>query len=229
MQPYLFPYLGYFQLVNAVDVFVFADDVNFIKRGFINRNKILLHNKEQYFRVPCHKPSQNRLINEIQIADDMKGYPNNLLLTIKQAYLKAPFFGDVFPIIESLFHSDIADISTLAATSVELISKYLGIGVNFKFSSKAFGHTRGQERSLRLLNITKESGSDHYINPIGGNMLYDKEHFKSHGVTLEFLSPQIRPYNQFNDDFVPNLSIIDVLMFNSPEQAKILLEQYELV
>ena len=229
MQPYLFPYIGYFQLVNAVDYFVFADDVNYIKRGFINRNKILLNNQEQYFTVPCHKPSQNRLINEIKIADDMKGYPENILLTIRQAYKKAPFFTEVFPIIESLFHSGIDSIATLAARSVQSVAKYMEIEVDFKFSSVSFSHTKGQERSARLINITKESGSDHYINPIGGNMLYDKEHFKSHGITLEFLSPQIRPYTQFTDDFVPNLSIIDVLMFNSPEQTKILLEQYKLV
>ena len=229
MQPYLFPYIGYYQLVNAVDYFVFADDVNYIKRGFINRNKILLNNQEQFFTVPCHKPSQNRLINEIKIADDMKGYPENIILTIRQAYKKAPFFTDVFPIIESIFHSGIDSIATLAACSVESISKYLEIEVDFKFSSVSSSHTKGQERSTRLINITKESGSDHYINPIGGNVLYDKVHFKNNGITLEFLSPQNIVYKQLNDDFVPNLSIIDVIMFNSIEQTKVLLEQYKLV
>ena len=229
MQPYLFPYIGYFQLVNAVDYFVFADDVNYIKRGHINRNKILLNNKEQYFTVPCHKPSQNRLINEIKIADDIKGYPDNLLSTIRQAYKKAPFFDQIFPIIQSIFNHQYTDIYELAANSVINISNYLEIGTTFTYSSITFGDTKGQERSTRLINITKESGSNHYINPIGGNVLYDKEHFKNNGVTLEFLSPQITAFKQFNDDFVPNLSIIDVLMFNSPEQTKILLEQYKLV
>ena len=229
MQPYLFPYLGYFQLLNAADTFIFADDVNYIKRGFINRNKILFQEEEQYFTVPCIKVSQNKFINEIKVAVETKGYPENILLTIKQAYKKAPFLTDVFPMIESIFLSGNDSIATLAASSVESVSKYLEINVDFKYTSVSFSHTKGQERSMRLINITKELGSDSYINPKGGDVLYDKENFMSHGVTLEFLSPQIRPYNQFNDDFVPNLSIIDVLMFNSPEQAKILLEQYELV
>ncbi|MDO6605163.1 WbqC family protein [Arenibacter palladensis] len=229
MQPYLFPYLGYFQLVHAADVFVFADDVNFIKRGFINRNKILFQNKEQYFTVPCIKASQNKLINEIQISTQSKGYPENILQTIRQAYIKAPFFNDVFPIIESIFHSGIDNIATLAATSVESVSKYLEINVDFKFSSVSFNHTKGQERSMRLLNITKELGSDSYINPKGGDVLYDKDFFKSHGVNLDFLMAQISPYSQSNNVFVPNLSIIDVIMFNSIEETRVMLNQYSLV
>jgi hypothetical protein len=229
MQPYLFPYLGYFQLVNAVDVFVFADDVNFIKRGFINRNKILLNKEEYYFTVPCLKLSQNKLINEIRISTENKGYPENILLTYKQAYKKAPFFKQVFPIIQSIFNNGYTSISELASNSVIIISKYLEIETTFKYSSIDFGHTRGQEKSARLINITKELGSDHYINPIGGTTLYEKEHFKSNGVTLEFLSPGITAYKQFDNEFVPKLSIIDVLMFNSPEKAKIHLEQYKLV
>mgnify|MGYP003112238087 CR=1 FL=1 len=229
MQPYLFPYLGYFQLVHATDVFVFADDVNFIKRGFINRNKILVQNKEQYFTVPCNKASQNKLINEIQISTQSKGYPENILQTIRQAYTKAPFFTDVFPIIESIFHSGIDNIATLASTSVKSISNYLEINVDFKYSSESFSHTRGQERSMRLLNITKELGSDSYVNPKGGDVLYDKDFFKKQGINLNFLIPEIPPYNQFNNDFIPSLSIIDIIMFNSIEETKLLLNNYRLV
>ena len=181
MQPYLFPYLGYYQLINAVDVFIFADDVNYIKRGFINRNRILLQDEVQYFTVPCVKVSQNKLIKEIQISTETRGYPNHILQTIKQAYSKAPFFTNVFPIIESIFHSDIVNISTLAASSVESISKYLEIEVDFKFSSVSFSHTKGQDKSMRLINITKDLGSDSYINPKGGDVLYDKEFFKNQG------------------------------------------------
>ena len=229
MQPYLFPYLGYFQLVNAVDVFVFADDVNFIKRGWINRNRILLNKEEYYVTVPCIKASQNKLINEIQVSTQTKGYPENLLITIKQAYKKAPFFDKIFPIIQSIFNNQYTSISELASNSVIIISKYLEIETTFKYSSICCGQTKGQERSARLMNIVKEFGSDHYINPIGGNTLYDKEHFKSNGITLDFLLPQITAYKQFNNDFVTDLSIIDVLMFNSPEKTKILLDQYKLV
>ena len=229
MQPYLFPYLGYFQLVNAVDVFVFADDVNFIKGGFINRNKILFKNEERYVTVPLIKRSQNKLIKEIRICKETKGYPKNILSTIQQTYAKSPFFNDVFPIIESIFNSEVDSISKLATSSVEIVSKYLEINVDFKFSSESFSHTKVQERSMRLINITKELGGDTYMNPIGGTKIYDKEFFKSKGIKLNFLESDAILYAQYNDKFIPNLSIIDVMMFNSIEDVHKLLNKYRLM
>lgn len=229
MQPYLFPYLGYFQLVNAVDIFVFADDVNFIKGGFINRNRILLKNEEYLITVPCAKKSQNKLIKEIQISERFKGYPEGLLLTIEQAYSKAPFFVDVFPIIETVFNSGIKNISALATSSIISVSKYLEINVDFKFSSVSFSHTKGQEKSTRLINITRELGKSTYTNPIGGKHIYSKKYFESQGVLLKFLEPEFIPYAQFNDKFIPGLSIIDVMMHNSVEDLQKLLNSYKLV
>ena len=225
MQPYLFPYLGYFQLLNAVDVFIFADDVNFIKGGFINRNKILFKNEERYITVPCIQ-SQNKLIKEINICKDTKGYPESLLLTIWHAYRRAPFFSDVFPIIESIFFDKEESISKLAATSVEVVSRYLNIEVDFLFSSVSFHRTQGQDKSIRLINITKELGGDIYMNPIGGTRIYDKEYFKKGGVELKFLTPEAIKYPQFSERFIPQLSIIDVMMFNSIENINLLLNQY---
>lgn len=228
MQPYLFPFLGYFQLLNAVDVFVFADDVNFIKGGFIHRNKILFQNEEFYITVPCEKKSQNKLINEVRLSTKTKGYPDNILLTIKQAYAKAPFITDVFPIIESIFNSGVDNISTLAAASVESVSNYLELNVDFKFSSASFNHTKGLEKSIRLIKITKELGGDTYMNPIGGTKIYDKEIFENQGIKLYFLESEAITYPQFNDNFIPNLSIIDVIMFNSREDVNKLLNKYRL-
>jgi len=229
MQPYLFPYLGYFQLLKAVDVFIFADDVNFIKGGFIHRNKILLQNEEYYFIVPCEKKSQNKLINEVRLSAKTKGYPDSILLTIKQAYAKAPFFTDVFPIIESVFRSDTDSIYRLAASSVESVSRYLELNVDFKFSSVSFNHTKGQERSIRLINITKELGGHTYLNPIGGTKIYNKECFENQGIKLEFLVPEAISYPQFNGNFIPDLSIIDIMMFNSIEDVNKLLNKYRLI
>ena len=229
MQPYLFPYLGYFQLVNAVDVFIFADDVNFIKGGFINRNKILFKNEERYITAPCMKKSQNKLINEVRVSTENKGYPDNILLTINQTYAKAPFFDDVFPIIESIFNSDVDMLSTLAASSVELVSKYLKINVDFKFSSESFNHTKGQEKSTRLINITKELGGTTYMNPIGGANIYNKKCFENQGIKLIFLESEAITYPQFNDKFIPRLSIIDVMMHNSLEDVNKLLNKYRLI
>ena len=228
MQPYLFPYLGYFQLVNAVDVFVFADDVNFIKGGFVNRNKILFNNEERYLTIPCLK-SQNMLIKEIPIHKETKGYPKNILRTIEQTYAKSPYFADVFPMLESIFNSEVDSISKLAASSVESVSKYLEINVDFKFSSASFSHTKGQDKSIRLINITKELGGDTYMNPIGGAKIYDKYFFEGKGIKLDFLESKAITYPQFKDNFIPNLSIIDVVMFNSIEDVNKLLTKYSLV
>ncbi|MEP0133070.1 MAG: WbqC family protein [Eudoraea sp.] len=229
MQPYLFPYLGYFQLLKAVDVFIFADDVNFIKGGFIHRNKILLQNEEYYIIVPCEKKSQNKLINEVRLSTKTKGYPDSILLTIKQAYAKAPFYTDVFPIIESIFHSDIDSLYRLAASSVESVSRYLELNVDFKYSSVSFNHTKGQEKSIRLINITKELGGHTYLNPIGGTKIYNKECFENQGIKLEFLVSEAITYPQFNGNFIPDLSIIDVMMFNSIEDVNKLLNKYRLI
>lgn len=228
MQPYLFPYIGYFQLVNAVDVFIFADDVNFIKGGRINRNKILFENKERYITVPCFQ-SQNKLINEIQISTETKGLPETILSTIKHAYSKAPFFKEVFPLLESIFHSEVNNISRLATTSVETVSRYLNIDANFHYSSVSFNHTKGQEKSTRLINITKELGGHTYINPIGGAKLYDKVYFENQGIKLSFLTPEVEPYKQFNNRFIPRLSIIDVMMFNSIKEINIKLNQFQII
>ena len=176
-----------------------------------------------------HKRSQNKLINEVQISAETKGYPENILHTIKQTYAKASFFTDVFPIIESIFNSDVDSISILAAYSVELVSNYLEINVDFRFSSLSFNHTKGQEKSIRLINLTKELGGTTYINPIGGTNIYNKKFFESQGVKLNFLEPEVIRYDQLDKKFIPNLSIIDVLMYNSKEDVKKLLNKYRLV
>ena len=178
--------------------------------------------------MPCVQ-SQNKLIKEIQICKETKGYPKNILRTIQQTYVKSPFFTDVFPIIESIFNYKVDSISTLAAASVKSVSKYLEINVDFKFSSESFSHTKGQEKSIRLINITKELGGDTYMNPIGGAKIYDKEFFKSKGIKLNFLESDAIYYVQFNNEFIPNLSIIDVMMFNSIEDVHKLLNKYRLM
>ena len=228
MQPYIFPYIGYFQLISAADVFVFADDLNYIKGGWINRNKILLENKASLMSFPCLKKSQNKLIYEVQIEMESKAYLKNLL-TIKRAYIKAPYFKEVFPLIELCFNGNFKNIAELASFSVVSVSKYLGLKTDFLYTTTSFGHTKGQEKSNRLINITKELGSSQYINPIGGKDLYDPHYFASHGVKLNFLDTQFISYKQYNNDFIRGLSIIDVLMFNSVEEVKTLLNSYRFV
>ena len=138
MQPYIFPYIGYFQLVYATDVFVFYDDVNFINRGWINRNRILLNGKEQLFTIPCKDASQNKLIKDIEVLHDPKSMQKTLA-TIQAAYKKAPFFADVYPLMENIFGVQYEiSISQLAIDSVISVCDYLGVIRKFKISSEEY-------------------------------------------------------------------------------------------
>ena len=214
MQPYFFPYVGYFQLVYATDMFVFYDDVNFINRGWINRNRILINGKDQMITVPCKDASQNKLIMDIEVADDPKSM-NKMLATIQMAYKKAPFFADVFPVIQQTIegHSH-SSIAKLSIDSVVNICSYLGLNKIFKQSSREYDN-RELKKADRLIDICHIEGIRKYINPYGGKEIYTKEYYSSKGVDLYFISPLNVDYPQFNNTFVPWLSMIDVLMFNS--------------
>ncbi len=227
MQPYFLPYIGYFQLINAVDKFIFYDDVNYIKGGWINRNNILINNEKNYFTLNLSKPSPNKLINEIKVGNNK----NKILKTIKQNYSKAKYFNNAFPLVEEIFNSihENCLISEIATLSVQKISLYLKIKTKFELSSKLYGHTKGIEKADRLIEICKSNYTDTYINPIGGIELYNKNYFNSKGINLFFFKNGKINYKQFNNNFIPNLSIIDVVMFNNPEKINEMLDNYELI
>jgi hypothetical protein len=227
MQPYVFPYIGYFQLIEAVDTFVFLDDVNYIKKGWINRNRILVNNTESMFTIPVKKASQNKLINEIEVMLD-SNWINQFYKTLEQNYSKAPNFNNTFSLIQSIFDSKFNTISDLAINSVKQICLSLGMEKNFQISSELYNETKGQEKSDRLINIAKQCKCNHYINPEGGKTLYHKDYFQLNGVALSFIENELLPYKQFNDSFVGGLSIIDVFMFNTKENVIDLLTQYKL-
>lgn len=215
MQPYVFPYIGYFQLVHAADVFVFYDDVNFINRGWINRNRILLNGKDHLFTIPCKEASQNKLIMEVELQNDEKAN-QKMLSTFKMAYGKAPQFKEVYEVIEDIVQAPGATISDMAVKSVMNICKYLGVERTFKLSSKEHDN-RELKKAERLIDICHREGIKHYVNAAGGKEIYTKEYFSSKGVNLDFLASTKVEYKQFNNPFVPWLSIIDVLMFNTRE------------
>jgi hypothetical protein len=228
MQPYVFPYIGYFQMIHAVDVFVFYNDVNFIKGGWVNRNRILFNNEAKYLNIPCKGISSYKPIKEIYINYSLKDY-NNILINIKQAYGKAPYFDKVFPMLERLIENRYNTISELAINSCIEISKYLNINTEFKVSSIDYPSSYGLERSTRLFNIIKQLDGDKYINAIGGQDLYNKDAFLNEGIELFFIKSNPIEYKQFNNEFVPWLSIIDVLMFNTVDEIQLMLEKYELI
>lgn len=225
MQPYIFPYIGYFQLIQAVDTFTFYDDVNYIKGGWVNRNRILLNGKDSFLTIPCIKASPNKKINEILFDNNRPEY-KKLVKTLSLAYKKAPYYHQAFPLIENILNTPTNQLSVLAAESIKQIANYLNIKATFLTSSLDFPETKGMDKTDRLIALCKRTNAHHYINPIGGIDLYEKDYFKSENIELSFIKPKPIYYRQFNNEFVPWLSIIDVLMFNSVEEIKELLDQY---
>lgn len=228
MQPYVFPYLGYFQLIDAVDTFVLLDDVTFIKGGWINRNAILSGGERQRFTVPVLGASPNKEIREVLVSGDLR-WKKKLLATLEQAYSKAPFFRSIYSLVEDVLGlPDQSSISALAHRSIRVVADFLEIQTEMIQSSCVFAN-RELERTQRLIDICRQKKATGLLNPEGGKALYSKDRFKHDGIDLHFL--QMRPvaYRQFeNQAFVPNLSIIDVLMFNGAEGTRALLEEYDL-
>lgn len=219
MQPYVFPYIGYFQLISSVDKFVFYDDVNFIKKGWINKNRILVNGSDFSFSIPIEKISQNKLISETLIKSDLyDAWTNKFLQTLELNYKKAPQFDNVYEIVRDTIVYKYDTISSLAIRSITNVLSYLNIEKKIILSSKTYDNidlVKGQ----RLVDICRIEDSLFYVNSIGGQALYDKDEFLSQGIQLNFLRPQIEIYKQFNSNFVPGLSIIDILMFNDKEKV----------
>jgi hypothetical protein len=230
MQPYIFPYLGYYQLAAAVDKFIFFDDVHFINKGWINRNNILQQNNSSRFTIPLIKASQNRLINDIEIADFSK-WRKDFLKQVEFNYRKARCFSNIFPWLQNfLFSKEYRLISDLASNSVMSVMQLLGLPTQFEFSSN-LDYRDGQVRDGqdKILKICAMMNADHYINPKNGTELYDPAHFKDRHITLNFICMDDIIYDQFSKgQFVPFLSIIDVLMFNDVEATRSLLKKYTL-
>ncbi len=224
MQPYLFPYLGYFQLIRAVDAFVVYDDVNYIVRGWINRNFILEQGNRLMITLPLQGASQNLLINEVMVSSRQ----HKLLSTIRHNYAKAPYFKAVFPMLEDIFLQQEKNLARFLDYQLRRVCDYLGLAPRWHVSSSLNkdNSLRGQNK---VLAICEELGAKHYINVPGGKSLYDHAAFANHGMQLFLIQPRPVSYRQFGKEFVPNLSIIDVMMFNDKDQCAALLEEYELI
>lgn len=227
MQPYFFPYIGYFQLMNAVDKYVIYDDVNFIKSGWIYRNRILVNGEPKYFNLPMSGASSNKLINEVEVNNDEKLKQKNIRI-IQDNYKDAPCFSDVYPILEKIIFNDERNIAKYIMSSFEILLKYLNITTELVLSSSIEKNNslKGEEKVLEICRIL---GATEYYNAIGGQELYDKENFKKENIELRFLKTNEICYKQFENEFHSNLSIIDVMMFNSKGDIQKMLQEYELV
>lgn len=224
MQPYLFPYIGYFQLINIADKFVLYDDVNYIKKGWINRNNLMVNGKKMLFTVSLAHASQNKLINEIEIADTFE----KLLKTIQINYSKAEYYKQTNELINKIISYKQNNLRDFIKNSLEALTNYIGIESEMLVSSELNKNNalKGQDKILEICKLLNASS---YFNLPGGMDLYDKNKFREAGIELYFVKTNHTPYKQFSKEFEPALSIIDVLMHNSIERVNELLNKYELV
>ena len=228
MQPYLFPYIGYWQLINAVDTFVVYDNIQFSKKGWFHRNNILLNGEKSFFTIPLKKDSDYLDVKDRFIADNSEKQIKKIVIQIQNAYKKSPFFDDVFPVIQMIFSQNEKNLFNYIYVSIINILKYLDINTDIIISSNInIDHALKSQK--KVIAINKFMHADIYINSIGGTELYNKKEFEKENIKLLFIKSQIPEYKQFNNNFIPNLSIIDIMMFNSRKEIKKMLCRYELV
>jgi len=224
MQPYFFPYIGYWQLLSAVDTFVIYDDVTFIKQGYINRNYILVGSKTQRITLETIGASSNKMINEVQVGNNTK----KIIKGIYQAYVNAPEYERIFPLIQMILAYPEKNLSKFIGNSIQKISSYLELNTKILYSSNLEKDNKLKAQA-KILNICRSLNASHYINAIGGLKLYTKYNFQKEKIELSFLKTKLTKYKHLENEFIPYLSIIDVLMFNSVEEVKEMLDQYELI
>lgn len=217
MQPYFFPYIGYFQLIAAVDVFVVYDNIKYTKKGWINRNRMLQNGQDVMFSLPLKNDSDYLDVCQRELATDFNR--SKFLNQISGSYRRAPYFDYTFPLVEGILQCKENNLSTFLHQSIIKTCGHLGITTEIRVSSSiAIDHSLKNED--KVLALCSALGASTYINAIGGMDLYSKETFKEKGFDLRFIQSRPFDYAQFGGEFVPWLSIIDVLMFNSLSAIK---------
>ena len=227
MQPYFFPYIGYFQLIASVDLFIIYDNIKYTKKGWINRNRFLRNGAEVVFTVPLRKDSDFLDVKDRAVAGDFDR--GKLVNQLREAYRRAPHFDQAFPLVERSVMSPRENLFEYIDDSVVEVCRYLGIGTRI-VSSSNLAIAPSLKAEDRVLALCKAAGANGYVNAIGGQKLYSRKEFEAQGVELKFLKSHAITYPQFGDPFVPSLSIIDVMMFNPVARIREFLETgYELV
>lgn len=227
MQPYFFPYIGYWQLIHAVDRFVIYDDVNYIKGGWINRNRILINGEPAYITAPLHQPSPFKRICDTAL-QPLPIWRDKLVKMVEITYRKAPCFTEVFPVVKELIRHETDNLSEYLAYQLQTLSAFMGIKTEFVVTSRCYANNdlSGQ---ARILDICKREGAPTYINPQGGQALYDGEAFGKAGIDLRFIVMRPLSYKQRTAGFVPYLSVIDALMEIGPIEVRHHLDAFDLV
>ena len=227
MQPYFMPYIGYWQLIVAADNFVVYDNIEFTKKGWFNRNRILENDHDRLFTIPIKKASDYLPVNQRFLSDESDTEIARTLRIIQQNYKKAPYFAEAFPIIEDCFNYSAKNLFDYIYHSIQNICNYLEIKTNIIISSSLdIDHSLKAEK--KVIVICQALQTDTYINAIGGKELYDVEEFKAQGIDLKFIRTDNIEYQQLGGAFVPSLSIIDIMMFNHKGKITEMLQGYRL-
>lgn len=230
MQPYFFPYLGYFSLIKHTDLYILLDLVQYIKGGWINRNRILdLNGTWQYITVPLQKYHSDAIIKDVRICND-NNWSKKILSQLK-CYHRAPYYNGVLNAIQPILTSNYSSISLLNYYSLQIICQYLGIKTEIKVLSQLdLQFKKPNSADEWSLNICQALGNvAEYWNPPGGQSFFDRSKYEQAGIKLRFQSINLKEYDQRRKPFEPGLSIIDAMMFNSPEEINQMLDDFELL
>ena len=251
MQPYFMPYIGYFQAIAAADKYILYSNLNFIKKAWMNRNRLLARDgKIVLTTVPVCNKSSNTMIYNVEI-DNSQPWKTKFLRIVQTCYSHSPYYDQVYPLLVDMLSPDYRWLNELNAATIIAISRYLDITTpietdnthylfmeqqlqNIESDYSAFSYlekTHPVRMVARVIEMCRNEGADHYLNAIGGQQLYSKDEFAQYGISLNFIQTNPIQYRQDTklDEFVPNLSIIDVLMNNGREGTQSLLTQYTLV
>ncbi len=219
MQPYFFPYVGYYQLINSVDKFIIYDNIKYTKKGWINRNILNSNNSDKKITLPLMKDSDSLNIVERKLSNNWNKDKIKLLNIISSFYIKSPFYNEVFSLIEEIFSYTNSNLFYFLLNSLKKVNRYLDINTELVISSKIkIDHSlKGKDK---VLSICKKMKADNYYNAIGGKNLYERKVFNSKGIDLKFL--------KINDS-INTFSIIDVMMKNDKNNISKMLKEYTII
>jgi len=217
MQPYFFPYIGYFQLIGAVDLFIVYDNIKYTKKGWINRNRLLSNGQAAVFSLPLKRDSDYLDVCDRELAQDFD--PAKLLNQIAGAYRHAPYLPQTLPLIDRIVHQKERNLFRFLHGSIVMTCDHLGVTTAIRPSSEVSIDDRLKSQD-KVIALAQAVGATRYINAIGGTELYSKDEFRAKGIELRFLKPLPFEYSQLDREFVPWLSIIDIMMFNSVDTIR---------
>jgi len=223
MQPYFFPYIAYFQLINEVDTFVFYNDVQFRKNSWFHRNRISPYSSEEefiYIGLKLKKHNSKSNINEITL-DNGIVWKKKFLKKLKFSYKFNSQLNSIYNYLEDILRNDVLTLSEFNIKTLKYVSNLLNIKDKVFINSNELGNSiySGVERIVHTCKLLE---ADKYLNLIGGRDLYDKDYFSNNGIELKFLETKESPL--FNSYY----SILDLLLKNKKETAVNHLKEFSL-